>query len=123
MKVYGQIVDINKRNIYSAVISILNNKIEKIERTKSSPEIYIMPSLIDSHMHIESSMVTPGAFAMTAAKHGTTGVVSDPHEIANVLGITSVEYMINDAKNVLLKFFSKPHLVCLQLNLKAMEQP
>jgi adenine deaminase len=54
MKVYGQIVDIHKRNIYSAVISILNDKIEKIERTKSAPEIYIMPGLIDSHIHIES---------------------------------------------------------------------
>jgi len=53
----------------------------------SAPNVFIMPGLIDSHIHIESSMVTPGAFAMTAVKHGTCGVVSDPHEIANVLGI------------------------------------
>ena len=45
-----------------------------------------MPGLIDAHIHIESSMITPGAFAMAAVTHGTTGVVSDPHEIANVLG-------------------------------------
>jgi adenine deaminase len=50
-------------------------------------------------------MVTPGAFAMTAVKHGTSGVVSDPHEIANVLGIIGVEYMIYDAKKVPLNFF------------------
>jgi adenine deaminase len=105
------------------VISILKDKIEKFERTKSSPEIYIILSLIDSHKHIEGSMLTPGAFAMTTVKNGTKGVVSDPHEIANVLGRIGVEYMINDTKNVLLKFFSVPHLVCLQLNFKAMEQP
>ena len=64
-----------------------------------------MPGLIDAHIHIESSMITPGAFALTAVKHGTCGVVSDPHEIANVLGIEGVEFMINDAKKVPLNFF------------------
>lgn len=105
MKISGQFVDIHKRDIYPAVISISGGKIESVERTNSAPDIYILPGLIDSHIHIESSMITPGAFAMAAVKHGTCGVVSDPHEIANVLGITGVEFMINDAEKVPLNFF------------------
>ena len=66
---------------------------------------YILPGLIDSHIHIESSMITPGAFAIAAVKHGTIGVVSDPHEIANVLGVEGVKFMIKDANKVPLKFF------------------
>ena len=105
MKITGQLVDIHKRDIYPAVISISGGKIESVERTNSAPDIYILPGLIDSHIHIESSMITPGAFAMAAVKHGTCGVVSDPHEIANVLGIKGVEFMINDAEKVPLNFF------------------
>jgi len=105
MKVYGQLVDIHNRDIYPAVVSVLSGKIKQIERIDSAPDIYILPGLIDAHIHIESSMVTPGAFAMTAVRHGTCGVVSDPHEIANVLGIDGVEFMVNDAKKVPLNFF------------------
>lgn len=105
MKITGRLVDIHKRDIYPAVISLNGGLIESIEKADSSPEIYIMPGLIDAHIHIESSMVTPGAFSMTAVRHGTCGVVSDPHEIANVLGIEGVEFMINDAGKVPLNFF------------------
>jgi adenine deaminase len=105
MKVFGKLVDIHARDIYPACISIKDGMIESIERSNSTRDVFIIPGLIDSHIHIESSMVTPGAFAMTAVKHGTCGVVSDPHEIANVLGIKGVEYMISDAKQVPLNFF------------------
>jgi len=105
MKVYGQLVDIHKRNIYPAVISIGKGKIENVERIPSAPDIYIIPGLIDSHIHIESSMITPGAFALTAVRHGTCGVVSDPHEIANVLGTEGVEFMIEDGNKVPLNFY------------------
>jgi adenine deaminase len=105
MKVYGKLVDIHKRNIYPAVISIGKGKIENVERITSAPDIYIIPGLIDSHIHIESSMITPGAFAMTAVRHGTCGVVSDPHEIANVLGTEGVEFMIEDGNKVPLNFY------------------
>ena len=105
MKVSGKLVDIHSGNIYPACINIKDGMIESVERSNSAPDVFIMPGLIDSHIHIESSMVTPGAFAMTAVKHGTCGVVSDPHEIANVLGIKGVEYMISDAKQVPLNFF------------------
>jgi adenine deaminase len=105
MKVAGKLVDIHLRDIYPAVISIKGNKIESIEKLADAPDVYILPGIIDAHIHIESSMVTPGAFAMTAVKHGTCGVVSDPHEIANVFGIEGVEFMINDAKKVPLNFY------------------
>ena len=71
-----------------------------MRRTEKASGFLYYAWLIDSHIHIESSMITPGAFAMTAVKHGTTGVVSDPHEIANVLGIEGVKFMINDAEKV-----------------------
>ena len=105
MKVYGHLVDIHNRDIYPAVITIKKGKIEKIERRGRAPDIYIMPGLIDAHIHIESSMVTPGAFAFAAVKHGTTGVVSDPHEIANVLGEKGIKFMINDGKKVPIRFW------------------
>ena len=60
-----------------------------------------MPGFIDSHIHIESSMVSPAQFARVAVRHGTTSVVCDPHEIANVLGIEGVEAMIENASKVL----------------------
>jgi adenine deaminase len=105
MKVYGQLIDIHKQNIYPAVISIGKGKVENIERITSAPDIYIIPGLIDSHIHIESSMITPGAFALTAVRHGTCGVVSDPHEIANVLGTEGIEFMIEDGNKVPLNFY------------------
>jgi adenine deaminase len=105
MKITGQLVDIHARDIYPAIIEIYGGKIKEINRIDSAPDNFIMPGLIDAHIHIESSMVTPGAFALTAVKHGTCGVVSDPHEIANVLGKAGVEYMINDANKVPLRFF------------------
>jgi adenine deaminase len=105
MKITGRLVDIHKRDIYPAVITISGEKIESVERTQFAPDNYILPGLIDAHIHIESSMITPGAFAMTAVKHGTCGVVSDPHEIANVLGIKGVEFMIADAEKVPMCFF------------------
>jgi adenine deaminase len=112
MKIYGQLVDIHKREIYPAIITVENGKVAGIERSVSAEKVYIIPGLIDAHIHIESSMVTPGAFAMAAVTHGTTSVVSDPHEIANVLGRAGVEYMISDSRKVPLKFwFGAPSCV------------
>ncbi len=105
MKICGHLVDIFNRDIYPACLHIGNGKIVKSEKVSSAPDVFIMPGLIDSHIHIESSMVTPGAFAMSAVKHGTVGVVSDPHEIANVLGIKGIYFMIKDGKKVPLKFW------------------
>jgi adenine deaminase len=105
MKISGQLIDIHKRQIYPAEITVINHLISRIVRIGSTLERYILPGLTDAHIHIESSMVTPGSFAMAAVSRGTTAVVSDPHEIANVLGIPGITYMINDAARVPLKFF------------------
>jgi adenine deaminase len=105
MKTKGQLIDVHSREIYPAEVSLKGETIEKIERLDSAPDRYIMPGLTDAHIHIESSMVTPGSFARAAVSRGTTAVVSDPHEIANVLGIPGVQYMISDAAKVPLKFF------------------
>jgi adenine deaminase len=112
MKISGKLVDIHTRDIYPADIWIENSVIQKIERVDSSPELFILPGLIDSHIHVESSMITPGAFALAAVRHGTVGVVSDPHEIANVLGKSGVIFMIRDAEKVPLYFwFGAPSCV------------
>lgn len=105
MTISGQLIDIHKRSIYPARITIKERSIDNIEEISYAPEQYILPGLTDAHIHIESSMVTPGSFAMAAVSRGTTAVVSDPHEIANVLGIPGVRYMLNDASKVPLKFF------------------
>ena len=105
MIISGKIVDIHFREIYPAQITVEDNIISRIERLDSCEERYIMPGLTDSHIHIESSMLTPGSFAVAAVSRGTTAVVSDPHEIANVLGADGVRFMIEDAAKVPLRFF------------------
>ncbi len=105
MIVRGKLVDIHKKDIYPAQIETEGRNIKSITPVESVDEVYIMPGLIDAHIHIESSMLTPGSFALAAVSRGTTGVVADPHEIANVLGKRGVDYMIDDAAKVPLKFY------------------
>jgi len=105
MEIKGKLVDILTREIYPAVIEISDGKIQKITRTDHLEDCYILPGLIDSHIHIESSMLNPGSFARAAVSRGTTAVVSDPHEIANVLGVQGIDYMTDDALRVPLRFY------------------
>lgn len=105
MEISGKLIDIHKREIYPARIKIKDKIIKQIERDEEAAEKYILPGLIDSHIHIESSMVTPGSFARAAVSRGTTAVVSDPHEIANVMGLDGVKFMLDDASKVPLKFY------------------
>ncbi len=105
MKVRGKLVDIHERKIYSAEINIENARITDIIEVPSEEKYFIIPGLIDAHVHIESSMLTPGSFARASVPHGTIGVVSDPHEIANVIGIDGVNFMIQDGKKTPFKFY------------------
>ena len=98
MNISGKLVDIHERKIYPALISVEDGIIDSIIHVENCDEVYIMPGLIDAHVHIESSMLTPVEFARTAVTHGSVGAVSDPHEIANVLGILGVEFMIENGK-------------------------
>lgn len=101
----GQYVDINQQCIYPAIIQIRNGRIESIEKCDQAPPQFFIPGFIDSHVHIESSMLIPSSFARLAVVHGTIGTISDPHEIANVCGVEGVHYMINNGKKVPFHFF------------------
>ncbi len=91
---------------------ISNDFIQSIKRVKSAPNHFILPGFIDAHIHIESSMLVPYEFARIALRHGTVATISDPHEIANVLGKEGVHYMIENAKGAGLKFhFGAPSCV------------
>mgnify|MGYP001314844745 FL=1 len=85
--VSGQYVDILEKKIYPATLSIHNGLIEKITPCENAPNQFLLPGFIDSHVHIESSMLIPSSFARLAVVHGTIGTISDPHEIANVCGV------------------------------------
>ncbi len=101
----GNIVDVLNSIIFPGTLSIFNGKITEIQKENKKYDNYIIPGFIDSHIHIESSMLCPAEFARIAVIHGTVAVVSDPHEIANVMGIEGVKYMIEDSKRVPLKFY------------------
>lgn len=103
--IQGQLVDLFNRRMFPAEITITEGIIKSIKELNEAPHQYILPGFIDAHVHIESSMLVPSAFARLAVLHGTVATVSDPHEIANVCGVQGVEYMINDAKNTPFKFF------------------
>ena len=105
MKIKGNLVDIHKREIYPAEITTENGIISRIDKSDESFDNYIMPGFIDSHVHVESSMLIPSEFARIAATHGTVATISDPHEIGNVLGIEGIRYMINNGKKTPFKFF------------------
>ncbi|MBP7470372.1 MAG: adenine deaminase [Flavobacterium sp.] len=112
MQIQGQIVDIQNRRIYAGEITVENGKILSIIEKNHEVQHYILPGFIDAHIHIESSMLVPSEFAKIAVLHGTIATISDPHEIANVLGTAGVYYMIENGKKVPLKFhFGAPSCV------------
>jgi len=104
MQIRANYVDILNRKIYPAEVRVENGKIASITPTDKNVESYILPGFIDAHIHIESSMLVPSEFARLAVGHGTVATVSDPHEIANVLGVKGVEYMLESAAKVPFKF-------------------
>jgi len=112
MNVKGNIVDILNKRIFKGEVCIENGQISAIREVNHGVENYILPGFVDAHIHIESSMVVPSEFAKIAVLHGTVATVSDPHEIANVLGVKGVYFMIENGKKVPLKFnFGAPSCV------------
>ena len=101
----GQYVDIVGKQIFPASIQVENGIIIAISPCENAPLQYLLPGFIDSHVHIESSMLIPSSFARLAVVHGTIGTISDPHEIANVCGVDGVHYMIDNGKKVPFHFF------------------
>jgi len=101
----GQIVDIINNRIFPGTVLVKNGKVEAVTEVEVDEKVYILPGFIDSHIHIESSMLIPSEFARLAVTHGTVATVSDPHEIANVMGIDGVMFMIQNGKKVPFKFY------------------
>ncbi|CAM1334813.1 adenine deaminase [Tenacibaculum aestuariivivum] len=112
MIVKGNIVDIKNNTIYKGQVEVDKGKITAVTAINHNIENYIIPGFVDAHIHIESSMLVPSEFAKIAVTHGTVATVSDPHEIANVLGVKGVDFMIENGKKVPLKFnFGAPSCV------------
>ena len=112
----GHIVDVVRQEIFDGELVIKDGIIAEINRCKlperEKPWPYIMPGFIDGHVHIESSMMVPHKFARIAVSHGTIGVIADPHEIGNVLGVEGVDYMIRSGKEARFNFlFGAPSCV------------
>ena len=101
----GQLIDLHQRRIYPAEIAFESNRILSIREVADAPQQYILPGFVDAHVHIESAMLTPAAFARLAVAHGTVATVSDPHEIANVCGVKGVQYMLDNAAQTNFHFF------------------
>lgn len=101
----GQIVDLVHSRIFPGSITVKDGKIAEVKPLPSAESRFIMPGFIDAHIHIESSMVPPSEFARMAVCHGTVAAVSDPHEIANVMGVEGIDYMIRSGNRGHFKFY------------------
>lgn len=111
-KVSGNIVDLHNQRIFHGEVEFSEGKIRSIQEVKGHSNRYILPGFVDAHVHIESSMLVPSEFARLAVRHGTVATVSDPHEIANVMGVSGVEFMIENGRQVPFKFnFGAPSCV------------
>ncbi|CAG9607529.1 Adenine deaminase [Pseudoneobacillus rhizosphaerae] len=101
----GKIIDVFNGEITDGDIAIVDGFIVGIGKFEGKNVVdangrFISPAFIDGHVHIESSMVTPPEFAKVSLLHGVTTVVADPHEIANVLGVDGIQYMLDSSKNL-----------------------
>ncbi|MBN1633130.1 MAG: adenine deaminase [Ignavibacteria bacterium] len=111
-KISGNIIDVFNKRIFPGTLTVENQRITEIIEDNAKYNSYILPGLIDSHIHIESSMLVPSEFAKLAVIHGTVATVSDPHEIANVLGMKGIKFMLDNAAQVPFKiYFGAPSCV------------
>jgi len=104
MRITGNLVDVEEGSVYPAEIEF-GRTIRRVRKAASAPDRYILPGLVDGHMHVESTMLRPSEYARVAASHGVVAVVADPHEIGNVLGERGVRFMIRDGRKSCIRFF------------------
>lgn len=110
----GHIVDIRGKSTTPGRIIVRDGTIAAIEPLEKEPDNapFLLPGLTDAHIHIESTMLTPVNYSLTAVAHGVVNSVSDPHEIANVLGVPGIDYMIENARATRFNcFFGMPSCV------------
>jgi len=101
----GNLLNVFTGDIYPAEIEVSGGKVAGVRSISGNFPDIILPGFIDAHLHIESSMLTPSSFAAAAIPHGTVAVISDPHEIANVMGVDGVRFMMDDAAATPMKFY------------------
>ena len=106
----ADIINVFTNEIIKGDVAIYGGRIVGIGQYSGEEEInlegkYLSPSFIDGHVHIESSMVTPSEFAKAILPRGTTTIIADPHEIANVKGIEGIEYILNESENLPLDIY------------------
>jgi adenine deaminase len=104
-RIRATLVDIEGRRSYPAEVHVTDGRIAAIQPVEGPVEGYLIPGFIDAHVHVESSMLVPAEFARLAVTHGTVATISDPHEIANVLGLKGVDLMIDNGRQVPFHFF------------------
>lgn len=104
-RISGNLVDLHRRSIVPATLHLSEGRIRRIDWDRKVYGTFLVPGFIDAHVHIESSLLVPSSFARLALVHGTVATVSDPHEIANVLGLDGIRYLLEDAARVPLRFF------------------
>ncbi|WP_425614035.1 adenine deaminase [Anatilimnocola sp. NA78] len=102
-RLVANVVDVVQRQVSPAEVTVENGRITAIRPTSETPTTYLTPGFVDAHVHVESSLLVPAEFARAAVVHGTVATVSDPHEIANVLGIDGIRYMLASAAQTPLK--------------------
>lgn len=110
----GQLVNVFSGEIYPAEVAVLGDRIAGVSpqpgtysgrQTLDLGGEYIAPGFMDAHVHIESSMLLPAEYANAVLPHGTTGVVTDPHEIANVYGLDGIRFMLQASEGLPLRVF------------------
>lgn len=103
----SNLIDLDRRCIYAASVRWNEGRITSVAVLgPADPTLdYLLPGLVDAHLHIESTMLPPAEFGRMAARHGTVAAVTDPHEIANILGLEGVHYMAEDARHSPIRLF------------------
>lgn len=101
----GNIVDVLGGRIFPGTVEVVDGRIARLTPDGGRYETFLLPGFVDAHVHTESSLLVPSEFARLAVRHGTVATVSDPHEIANVLGVAGVDYMIENGRTTPFKFF------------------
>lgn len=112
MLISGQIVDVYRSVIFDGYVGIKDGKIVYVG-SKPKPSLeridalekYVLPAYIDGHIHIESTLMRPSALARAVIPRGTCCIIADPHEIANVLGLDGIRFMIEDSEKTPLKIY------------------
>lgn len=106
----ANVIDVLSGDIFETGVAVFRGRIAGFGDYRARTTIdaggrYLSPGFIDGHVHVESSMLTPAEYARSVVPHGTTAIVADPHEIANVLGIEGINYMLRSSEHLPLGFF------------------